>query len=74
MDIKDLENRFSFHPATDDKTKQAHDTVRGDCLRFAIDLNKLLRDSDEKEKAIDKLDEVMFWANAAIARNSNALH
>ena len=71
MDNKDLENRFSFHPANTDEKKQAHETVRNTCLRLAIDLNNQMPNCDEKETAINKLEEVMFWANAGIARNES---
>jgi hypothetical protein len=68
MEIKDLENRFSFHPAVDEETKQAHEMVRNACLRLAIDFNNVLPDGREKSLVVTTLEEVMFWANAAIAR------
>lgn len=68
MENKDLENRFSFHPATTEEIKQAHETIRNTVLRFAVDLNDQLPEGREKSLAITKLEEVMFWANAAIAR------
>lgn len=69
MDIKDLENRFSFHPANTEEKKQAHETVRNTCLRVAIDFNKLMPDSREKALVVTHLEEVMYWANAGIARS-----
>lgn len=69
MDVKDLENRFEFHPANKEETKQAHDNVRNMCLRFAIDLNNLVPEGREKSLAITHLEEVMLWANAGIARH-----
>ena len=68
MEKSDLENRFNFHPANKVKTKQAHETIRNTALRFALDLNNQLPEGREKSLAITKLEEVMFWANAAIAR------
>lgn len=68
MDIQDLENRFSFHPTNEDHIRQAHETVRNTCLRLALDLNSQIADCDEKKEAIKCLEQVMFWANAAIAR------
>jgi hypothetical protein len=71
MDKSDLENRFSFHPATTDETRQAHETIRNTCLRVAIDLDDQLPEGREKSLAVTKLEEVMFWANAAIARKTD---
>lgn len=70
MEVKDLENRFSFHPATTEETKQAHETIRNQCLRHATDLSNQLPESREKSLALTHLEEVMFWANAAVARNA----
>lgn len=70
MDYNDLENRFSFHPAMDIDTKQKHSAVRNLCFDLAEALNEFLPESREKSLAITKLEEVMFWGNAAIARHS----
>lgn len=70
MEKSDLENRFTFHPANSGETKQAHETVRNTCLRVAIDLNDLLPEGREKSLVMTHLEEVMYWATAAIARNS----
>lgn len=70
MELSDLENRFSFHPADTEEKKQAHETIRNTCLRVAVDLNNLVPESREKSLAITHLEEVMYWANAGIARNS----
>lgn len=67
----DLENRFSFHPANTEEKKQAHETIRNSCLRLAIDFSDQLPDGREKALAITKLEEVMYWANAAIARRND---
>lgn len=68
MSIEDLDNRFKFHPATD-KTGPQHDDVRGLCRQLALLLNDKLPEGREKAVVFTKLEEVMFWANAAIARN-----
>lgn len=70
MDWDDLVNRFKFHPATE-STGPRHDEIRRDCGDLAKRLFNKLPDSREKSVAITKLEEVMFWANAAIARNSD---
>ena len=69
MNNSELANRFKFHPATDDTTKQRHEDIRAVCGSVAAALDILLPDGREQALAITKLEEVMFWANAAIARN-----
>lgn len=65
----DLTNRFIFHKANEVKAEQ-HQTVRNLCYQLSVQLNELLPESREKSLTITKLEEVMFWANAAIARNN----
>lgn len=62
----ELENRFSYHPATKDTAPQ-HARVRDECLIFAIWLDDHLPDGRDKAVAFTKLQEVMHWANSAIA-------
>jgi hypothetical protein len=66
---KDIDNRFKYHPPTTPDIKSKHEYVRGACGGFAHDLTDILPESREKSLAITKLEEVMFWANAALARN-----
>lgn len=67
MTNEDLENRFNYHPAGVVKGYQ-HTAVRAACFELAEDLNNWLPEGREKALAITKLEEAMFWANAAIAR------
>lgn len=71
MDIKDLENRFNFHPANTEEKRNEHTSIRVACLDLAERLNLKVPEGREKALAITKLEEVMFWANAGIARNSD---
>lgn len=67
MKEEDIENRFTFH-AGDEGKAHLHNVVRGRCAGLAHWLNETLPDGREKSTAITKLEEVMFWSNAAVAR------
>ena len=69
MNPKDIDTRFTYH-APDDYKVNLHKNIRDEAKDFAHFLNTLVPDSDEKKKAMDCLDEVVFWSNAAIARRS----
>lgn len=66
----DIENRFAFHPANTEEKRDAHTSVRRQCRALADFINEKCPDGREKSTAITKLEEVMFWANAALARQS----
>ena len=71
MDSADIENRFAFHPATTEKMRDAHTSVRQQCRALADFINVTIPESREKSLAITKLEEVMFWGNAALARKAD---
>lgn len=68
MHIDDIENRFAFHAATTEEKRDAHTSVRQQCRQLADFLNEKLPPGREKNIAITKLEEVMFWGNASLAR------
>jgi hypothetical protein len=63
-----LENIFAYHPAKGDQG-QRYDSNRQVCLEAARIIDQNCPDSPEKTLAIRKLQEAMFYANAAIAVN-----
>lgn len=70
MQPTDIENRFAFHAATTEEKRDAHTSVRQQCRQLADFLNERLPEGREKSLAVTKLEEVMFWGNAALARDN----
>ncbi len=68
MDARDLDNRFEYHPPVTDMARHAHESVRAHTRKLAGWFDALLPEGREKSLAITKLEEAMFWANAAVAR------
>ena len=63
----DLDNRFAYHRA-DDTTAVKHESVRFVCLEAAKAIVSMCPPGREQALAVTRLEEAMFWANAAIAR------
>jgi len=71
IDPKDIEHRFAFHAATTQEKRDDHTTIRQQCRKLADRMNEFLPDGREKAIVLTKLEEVMFWANAALAREND---
>jgi hypothetical protein len=68
MTNEDISNRFSYHPPTPGQV-HIYEAIRGQVRNLAEFLNELCPEGRDKATAITKLEEVMFWANASVARN-----
>ena len=68
MDAQELEKRFTYHQPKGNQPEK-YEVIRGRAKQLAELINDITPDSREKSVAITKLEEVVFWANASIARN-----
>lgn len=66
---QDLDNRFGYHKPQSEEVVNKHGNIRAECRALADTLTENCPESRELSLAITKLEEVMMWANAAIARN-----
>lgn len=67
MEDKELTNRFTYHPPRTDNVAK-FSTIRTEAMLFSKQINELVPEGREKSLAITKLEEVVMWANAGIAR------
>ena len=68
MTNEEIENRFTYHSPSKEQIP-VYEGIRERAKEFAILLNEILPESREKSLAFTKLESVVFWANASIARN-----
>lgn len=66
-----IAHRFEYHPPKDEETRHAHEDARASCLAVARHFDEVLPEGREKSIVMTKLEEALFWANAAIARASS---
>lgn len=72
MEHADILKRFGYHGAPNPQTVKAYEQIRGIARDFAYDIDERCPDCREKSLAMTKLEEVVMWANAAIARHGLA--
>jgi len=66
--MDDLQNRFTYHPPKNDQASR-YEVMRSRAHGLALFMDAQCPDSREKSLALTKLEEAVFWANAAIARH-----
>lgn len=64
-----LDRLFDHHAPKSDDVGAKHSYVRGHCKVLANALAVYCPPSAERTLALRKLEECMFWSNAAIARH-----
>lgn len=64
----DLDERFDYHKPDEERARM-HEAVRQSLKASAYDVLGLCPPGRERSLVLTKLEEAMFWANAAIARS-----
>ena len=67
MDAQDLDKRFTYHAPRGDQPAR-YVAIRNAARELVKVIDDLAPDGREKSLAITNLEQVVFWANAAIAR------
>lgn len=63
-----IEKSFSYHPPKNGQSER-YQEIRDTVKSVACLVDRLCPNSREKSLAMTHLEEAVFWANAAIARN-----
>lgn len=63
----ELETRFTYHRPNDEQARR-YPILRGEAHALARSISRLTKPCREQSLALTKLEEAMFFANAAIAR------
>lgn len=67
--LEGLENRFTYHAPQPGQVEK-YEKLRAQALTFAKLIVETCPSSPERSTALTKLDGVVFYSNAAIARHS----
>lgn len=63
----EIENWFTFHPPKDDAQRESYELIRANGKAFARLILDLVPAGPEQDEAINRLREVVMWANAGVA-------
>lgn len=69
----ELDNRFGYHRPGHEIIERAHKLIRDNCRQLASTIVEITPEGREQSVAITKLQEVMHWANSAIACNQEKM-
>lgn len=69
MQQSDIDSRFDYH-RPDEVKGATHQRIREAHKRLAETIDSELPEGREKSLAVTKLEEAMFWSNAAVAREA----
>lgn len=69
LDQKQIDKRFDHHPPDAERVR-SHEYVRAQTKSLAAEFNRIVPEGWELALALTKLEEALFWANAAIARDT----
>ncbi len=68
MDVAELDKRFTYHAPKGDQPER-YTALRASARLFAMAIVSNSPESHEQSVALTNLEQAVFWANAAIARN-----
>lgn len=71
LDGDDLINRFTYHPPKPGQP-ETYERIRNLGYTYAKALTQLCPPSRELSLAVTRIEEAVFWANAAIARHGDS--
>ncbi len=69
MNKAELVRRFNYHSPPNERVVEAHTFIRGQMQGAAEVVLDQTPECREQSLAVTHLEEAMYWANAAIARN-----
>lgn len=61
--------KIQHHPSKHDGIVAKHEDFREAVFKMGLIIETLVPDCTERDTALTKLEEVMFWSNAGIARS-----
>lgn len=66
---EEISNRFDYHPPSTPEVGAMHAEARAACEQLARHVLATTIPCREQSTALTKIEETMFWLNAAIARH-----